>query len=59
MGNAREATMWIWLEADRAQREKDYTAYLKAAINVDHFVDAASLDNFWEWCMHNQPDTGK
>ena len=59
MGNPREATAHAWLEADRSQRQKDYTAYLKAAVNVDEFVDAGSLDNFWEWCMDNQPDTGK
>ena len=55
MGNSRETTMWEWLEADRPQRQKDYTAYLKAAVNVEEFVDAGELDNFWEWCMANQP----
>lgn len=57
MGNAREAAMYKWLESNKAQCEKGYTAYLKAAVNVDHFVDAGSLDNFWEWCMSNQPET--
>ena len=59
MGNRREETMYVWMDADRLQREKDYTTYLKAAVNVDYFVDAGNVDNFWEWCMHNQPDTGK
>lgn len=55
MGNPREETMWKWIDDDRPQREKDYTAYLKAAVNVEGFVDGCSLLNFWEWCLANQP----
>ena len=59
MGNLRADYMYKWLEADRPQRQKDYMAYLKAAVNVDEFVDAGTLDSFFAWCMDNQPDTGK